>query len=372
MLAARARDFELARSIWGLTEGRLDSSPAAMLLAAAIDYQTGDAEAAAQRLGRLVERQPGNRKARRLYAAALWRAGNVDATVAALRPIADGADADSYSLTLIARALERKGDSAAAARYFARAAQPQFRALTALAAGPVSDDQLAALRRAAAARPGDASAEVELVAALLRSGFGGEALQRALRLQAANPGAPDAHLLVGDARSLGGDFAGAAEDYRKAANIAFTEPVALRLIEALQRAGQGQAATGVLTVFLQQNPRNVPALLLAAAGHMRARNWPEAIAIYEGLRSRLGEGDATILNNLAWAYSEQGDPDSAIPIARRAFALDSSNPATADTLGWILYKSGARAEGLALLQQAARGAPSDAEIRRHLERARRG
>ena len=52
---------------------------------------------------------------------------------------------------------------------------------------------------------------------------------------------------------------------------------------------------------------------------------------------------------------------------------DRDNPATADTLGWILFKSGAdRAEGLALLERAARGAPSDDEIRERLERARRG
>ena len=30
----------------------------------------------------------------------------------------------------------------------------------------------------------------------------------------------------------------------------------------------------------------------------------------------------------------------AIPLARRAWALDRDNPATADTLGWILFKSG--------------------------------
>ena len=60
-----------------------------------------------------------------------------------------------------------------------------------------------------------------------------------------------------------------------------------------------------------------------------------------------------------------------MPLARRAWALDRDNPATADTLGWLLFKSGRRAEGLALLEQAARGAPSDGEIRRRLAEARR-
>ena len=89
------------------------------------------------------------------------------------------------------------------------------------------------------------------------------------------------------------------------------------------------------------------------------------------LRVRLGDNDATVLNNLAWAYSESGDLASAVPLARRAWSLDRDNPATADTLGWLLYKAGRRAEGLALLERAARGAPSNTAIRQRLAQARR-
>ena len=67
-----------------------------------------------------------------------------------------------------------------------------------------------------------------------------------------------------------------------------------------------------------------------------------------------------------------GDMDRAVPLARRAWSLDRDNPATADTLGWLLFQSGHRAEGLVLLQQAARGAPSDSDIRRRLAEARAG
>jgi tetratricopeptide (TPR) repeat protein len=372
MLAARGRDFALARAIWDRTNGRLDNTPAGTLLVSAIDYGTGAVEQAVVRLQGLVARQPGNRKARRLLAAAQWRNGDVAGVIATLAPIADRPDADSYTLSLVARALERQGNMRLAAVYFARASQPQRRALTALDARNVSDAELAEIRRIAAAAPNHAPSQISLVAALLGRGLGEEALQRALRLQAGNPGAPDAHILVGDARGVRGDFAGAAQEYRKAANLAFTEAVALRMIEALQRSNQSAQAERVLQLFLQQNPRNVPALVLHAGRQMQARNWPEAIRVYEGLRRRLGDNDATILNNLAWAYSEAGDHRRAVPLARRAWQLDRDNPATADTYGWVLFKSGARAEGLALLERAARGAPSDEEIRRHLERARRG
>ena len=373
MLAARAGNFTLSQSLYQRTKGAFDDQPAGMLLKSAIDYQTGSVEQAIIRLQRLVALQPSNVKARKLLAAAQWRRGDASAAVATLRPLADRPDADSYSLSLIGKALAKLGDRNAASIYLARAAQPQRRSATALVSGPLSAEDLALLRSAVRVNPSDPQAKIRLVGALLSNGLGDEALELALRLQADNPGVPDAHILVGDARGLRGDFAGAAREYRKAANLAFTEPVAMRMIEALERSGQAAAATQVLQLFLQQNPRSVPAQLLAANRFLQARDWPNAIRLYEDLRRRVGDRDAAMLNNLAWAYSEQGDHKRAIPLARKAWSLDKENPATADTLGWLLLKSGTdRAEGLALLQRAARGAPTDADIRRHLEAARRG
>jgi cellulose synthase operon protein C len=369
MLAARARDFTLARSLWNRTRGAFDDTPAGLLLLSAIDFETGNEEQAAQRLSRLVADQPNNRRARRLLAAAQWRAGDPAATVASLRPIVDLPDADAYSLSLMGRALERQGDTIAASLYLARAARPQPGALAAL--DPLSDSDFAGVRRAAAANPGDGPAQVRLISALLARGNGDEALQRASRLEEQNPGVPEVHILVGDALGVRGDFAAAIQHYRRAANLTFSEGVAMRLIEALQRSGQGQAADNVLRLFVEQNPRNVPALVMLAGREMQARNWPAAIEIYEGLRQRLGNNDATILNNLAIAYAENGDLERAVPLARRAWTLNEDNPATADTLGWLLFRSGRRAEGLALLEQAARGVPSDGEIRRRLAQARR-
>jgi len=370
VLAARARNFELARTLWARTGGAFDATPAGRLLLSAIDLETGNAEQAARRLAGLLAEQPRNRRVRRLLAAAQWRMGDAAATAATLRPITDLAAADSYSLSLMGRALARLGDGDSAALYLARAARPQPGALTVLDARSEAD--FAAVRRAAQERPGDGPAQVALISALLARGQGNEALARARRLQAANPGAPEVHILVGDALGVRGDFAAAADQYRRAANLAFTEAVALRLIEALRRSNQIEAADAVLSLFVQQNPRSIPGLILLGGREMQRENWLFAIAIYEGLRARIGNNDATILNNLAWAYSEEGDIERALPLARRAWALDRDNPATADTLGWLLFRSGRRAEGLVLLEQAARGAPSDSAIRRRLASARNG
>jgi tetratricopeptide (TPR) repeat protein len=371
MLAARARNFTLARSLYNRTAGALDGQPAGILLSSVIDVELGNPEQAITRLGPLLQGQPDNRKARRLLAAAQWRQGDAAGAAQTLRPLADHPDADAYVLALMGRALAKLGDDVGAARYLAQAARP--RSGSALLGEPVDDVALAAMRRTADEAPNDASQQIPLIRALLGRGLGAEALTRAERLQARNPQVPDAHILVGDAYGIRGDFRAAVRNYQRAANITFSEPVALRLIEALRLAGNSAGGDQVLRLFLKQNPNNVPAQLLAAAGHLQAGQWDEAIRLYERLRVRLGNRDATLLNNLAWAYGEKGDYARAIPLARHAWNLDRRNPATTDTFGWLLVKSGTdRLRGIALIEQAARGAPSDRQILNHLEAARRG
>lgn len=234
--------------------------------------------------------------------------------------------------------------------------------------GPADAAQLAALRRSAAADP---NAEAALIAALLSKGLGEAALQRARALQSRNPGSAEAHRLVGDARGLHGDFRGAAEAYEKAATLAFDEPTALRLIEALTRSGQRPAADRVLARLLRQDPDSMAGQRLAASRAMEAERWDDAIGRYETLRALPGAEDALLLNNLAWAYLQRGNMAAALPLAQRAWTLAPDNPAMADTYGWLLFRSGRdRARGLALLEQAARAAPGDAGIRHRLVEAR--
>ena len=369
LLAARAARYDLAASILARAGNQLEGLPGGLLLAGIVELETGKIEKAVAHLQRLVAIQPENLKARRILGVALWRAGDSSAAVEILKPLADRPDADPYVLTLVARALDREGEVDAASLYLARAADPRRRTASAILAEPVDDETLEAFRRAAAERPGDAGLQIRLIRALLGRGHGAEALDRARALQEANPGAPDAHMIAGDALGLTGDREGAAAAYRLAANLAFTEPVALRLIEALRNKGDAAGASRVLELFLQQNPQNVPAQILAGDAMLQAGQWDDAIDIYEQLRGRIGNGDATLLNNLAWAYAQKGDYRRAIPMARHAWQLDPNNPVTSDTYGWLLYKSGRdKALAMTLIGQAARGAPSDRDFRALLSR----
>lgn len=370
VLAARARNYPLARRLVLLTDGQLDGQPAMLLLQAGIDYAEANYEAAIRRLGELLALQPANRAAARLLGAAKFHAGDMSAAIAALAPLADRPDADSYVLTLIGRAWERDGDFSRAAPYLERAASAGRGALTPLGAPPEDGAVLALIEREAR-QQGGARAEVDLIRAYLALGRTGDALARAEQLRNRNIGAPDAHLIYGDALGAAGRYGDAAAAYASAANIRFSERAALGMFDALQRAGQPEEALRVLALFRQQNPRNIATGLVSAQLNLQSGRWPQAAAVLEQLRLRLGDRDAAILANLAWAYHEMGQDARAAALARRAYLLLPMNAGTSEIYGWILADSGMDpAAGLELLEKARALAPGDPQIADRLAAAR--
>src|SRR3546814_17527105 len=84
----------------------MDGVPAVMLLTGVLHYEGGNYTLASERFDRLLSLQPLNIKGRRLLGAAQYQAGNFSAAAQALQPLIERGDADSYSLTLAARAHE--------------------------------------------------------------------------------------------------------------------------------------------------------------------------------------------------------------------------------------------------------------------------
>ncbi len=369
VMAARAKKYDLARSLLYRTEGKLDKVPAAMLLTAALELQSGSAEQAIARLQNIVDEQPGNLKAQRLLGAALWRAGDSKSTISALQRIANRSDADSYTLSVIGRAYEAEGNRDSAATYLNRASQPvRGDAMPFEMAGDL--DRLA---KASVGPSNNAEFAVPYINRLVLSGRGAEALVQSERLRAINPGAPAAHVLVGDSLMSLDRWGEAVIAYRDAASIKFDEPIALRLIDALGRAGNQAEALRVLDLFLGQNPRSVPGLMLAANHFMVSGQWDQAISVLDGLRFRLGSRDATVLNSLGWAWFNKGDKIKAAEFSGAAYGMVPSNPAFADSYGWILYKTGQNKEGgAALLAKAVATAPNHPGLRYHLGQALAG
>lgn len=363
VMAARAGRFDLARNMLNRVGERLNGVPGAMLLSATLSIHEGAFEQAANQLNALLDEQPDNLAARRLLGLARWRAGDPAAAIEALAPLASRGD--GYALLLTGRAYERLGDRVAAAPFLDRAAVVRGND-----GGPI-DPAMPLTTLAVEAAGGDARAVARYVRGLMIAGNGGAALAEAQRLLRRNPGAPGAHMLVGDVLAAMQRWGDAARAYRDAASLQFSEGVALRLADAQTHAGDAAAGAATLSLFLAQNPRSIPALNAASDAMLAAGAWVRAAAVIRSVRLRIGNGDLLLLNNAAWAANGAGDRARALRFAQFAFGRQPASPALADTLGTIIAEGGGdRAYGVALIEQALVIAPNDPAFRQHLVRAR--
>lgn len=362
VLAARAGRYDLARGLLQKTGGALDSLPGVLLLGGTLDLQEGDTEQAIEKLRQLVDLQPDNRTARKLFATALLQSDSARNALDALRPLMLRGDADGYVLTLAARGFERLGDRGQAARFLDRAAFPASGGSAPLGIG----DTPATLAVAAQQRPGDPFAVVPYIRALAVSGDRGSALAQAQQFARTNPGSPAALVAFGDMLMVTGRAADAASVYKQAADLRFDEPTMLRLVEALGRAGRAGEASNALALFLSQNPANVAALRLSAQWQLASADYDAAIDTLEGLRLRLGNRDAALLADLSAAYAAAGDSAKAEAHGQSAYLLAPANPAAADAYGWALFQGGDLPGALELLEKAVLLAPRHAGLRWHL------
>jgi tetratricopeptide (TPR) repeat protein len=369
VMAARAGRDDLARSLLVKTNGALDGEPATMLLRGILHLQGGNAVLAVESLTPLLVAQPENRQARLLLARAQMETGDLASAASVLAPLVVQGDADPYTLTLAARVQEGLGDRVMAADMLARAAWPVRPAAVAFA----FPGDAALLQAGPPADSGTAADNIPYIRALMNDGRLDEAAERARLLSRANPGAPDAHIVYGDALGRAGRDAAAARAYEAAANIRFSQNVALRLAAAWQRAGDPARAAQVARLYLAQNPASLEAQRLAGSYYLEVGDWRDARRLLEAVRAQGGDNDALLMAGLARASMELGEGNRARVFAAHAYQLLPGNPVTADVYGWVLMKTGGRrAAAIDLLEKAAALAPGHPGIRAHLAEARAG
>jgi tetratricopeptide (TPR) repeat protein len=362
VLAARAGRIDLARSLLRRTGGGIGGLPGTLLLSGSLDYTQGKFEQAATSWRQLVAAQPLNIAARRLLGAALLRLGDRRGALDILRPVGLRRDADSYSLTLIARAFEAAGDHAMAAEFLDRAA-----------AGPVeptsifaTDDAIGALMANAVSATGDPTYVLGVIRAQVAGGDTAGAIARARALLQAGPGAPASHLALGDALMAAGRYPEAASVYARAADLSFDEPTMLRLVDALGRSGRAAEAATALGLYLSQNPQSLAGQRLLGHWQVASGEWDAAIETLEGVRRRVGNRDGGVLIDLALAYAGGDDGAIAVRYGRAAYILSPMSAAAADAYGVALSADGDADGARQLLIKATRLAPRDVAIANHL------
>ena len=284
-----------------------------------------------------------------------------------IRLVAARQDTDSYSLMLAARAFEASDQPERATNSLDDASAATIRMAQPLAETLSLADAADEVRR----NPGNARAVLPYIRLLLANGDTDTALGEAARLQAANPGVADAHLLVGDVHAARENNAEALIAYQKAREIAFTEPVMLRVVDAFARTGNENGAAQALSAYLAFNPGNLTALRLAGYRNLDKGQWMTAIALLERVRARLGYNDSVLLANLARAYSGAGKHDDAIYYAEIAYRIAPANPLVTVSYGRVLLKARKSPKAAAeLLQKASNMMPDNTEVAADLAKAK--
>lgn len=196
------------------------------------------------------------------------------------------------------------------------------------------------------------------------------ALQRALDQVSRATNSPAARALLGEVYLALQDGKQAEVELRRAIQIdaGYREPYML-LARLYVGGKQLQAALDQLSDLLQRKPDDLGALMLSGVLNAEQKNYGKARDAYEKLLTVKPDFVAAI-NNLAYLYSEHlRDLGKALDYGRKARRLLPSDPAVADTLGWILFRRGEYGEAVALLRESALRLSSAPEIQYHLAMA---
>ncbi len=366
VLAARAGKYQLARVLMQKTGGRIDGVPAVILVQGIIEHGEGNYNAAVEKFRRLTTIQPNNRRAQNLLARSLYLAGDAEEVVLVLKPQVNRSGAEPYALWQVGRALEALDKRSEATGVFNRVAKHDV----GTEIGFAPDTPINVLAAEASRSPNNARKVVPYIRALFNAGNYSAALSHAKRLQRGNPGASAAHILVADTAMAKGDYTEALNALDRAREIQFSEPVMLRIVEALRAKGAMQESGEVLAQYLSYNPSNIAGLRWMAYAHLETENWEVARNILENLRKRLGENDALIMAGLAQAYTGLGQTEKAIEVGRIAYYVQPSSPVVSHLYGLALLSDGKRnKDAVDLIKKAVRIAPNNTVYRRSLVQA---
>ena len=228
--------------------------------------------------------------------------------------------------------------------------QPLLRLADAQMKSKDFDGSIASLRSAIALQPDNPRVWVALGAVYAETGRLEMGLADAKKLQKERPDAAVGFALEGELASRQGKWPETIAAYRAAVSRQPTDFVVGRLHSALLAGGKTEEAAVIVQKYLKEHPSDVALRMhLAQRSLLIKDNRAAAQMLLPAVE--IEPDNVTLLNNLAWALNELGDP-KAVDYAERAYSLMPNSAATADTYGWILVKRGDVARGVDLLRKA--------------------
>ena len=126
----------------------------------------------------------------------------------------------------------------------------------------------------------------------------------------------------------------------KAIDLAPTQANAYLLLAQLYvTSGKQQSGLDRLNALVSKT-NSAAAYMQIGVIYDTMKDYPKAREAYEETL-RINPNFTPVLNNLSYLYCERlNDPDKAYPLAKKACDLAPHDPASADTLAWILFKKG--------------------------------
>lgn len=152
----------------------------------------------------------------------------------------------------------------------------------------------------------------------------------------------------------------------KAINMAPTEPAPYLLLAKLYvAAGKQQSALDRLNTLVSKT-NSAPGYMQIGVIYETTKDYSKARDAYEQAL-KINPDFVPALNNLSYLYVQRlNDPDKAYPLAKKAADIAPDDPASADTLGWVIYKKGDYAKARALIEDSAGKVPGLPEVQYHL------
>jgi putative PEP-CTERM system TPR-repeat lipoprotein len=147
------------------------------------------------------------------------------------------------------------------------------------------------------------------------------------------------------------------------AKIKLTNGLVISYYRVYQVQGNHQKAFATLEDWLKTHKTDVAVRAVLGSAYLDAGRLPEAQTVYEGLLKEF-PANPQYMNNLAWVYSQQGNPQ-ALDLASKAYAAAPNSMAITDTYGWILVKQNKVDQALPLLKKAAFSMPPLYDARYH-------
>jgi Tfp pilus assembly protein PilF len=277
VLAARAGDPALARSMLtrsGLAERGV---PAAMQLDAVIALEEGNPGHAVATLDALAKRQPANARVRELLARALWQGARAAELVERFGAEAERDDASPYLQLLVARAHERLGDRAKAAPLLARAFGEARQEPVVLGVRPGLPQPTAALRLA------------------IGKGEAAQAVTGARALREWFPLSADFASLAGDAALGAGARGDALADYALAARVKRPWPLTRKAVFAYRANGDDKAADTLLARQVAGEPSGATGLFELARRLAARGDWARTALLLDHAIALGGGHDPAVL-----------------------------------------------------------------------------